>query len=116
MPYRLEQAPGAHDGYYVETEATGRRHSKKPLSKHMATRQMRALYTHAPDAKGSARPRDRNTGSRAREVHFDTEGMTRSINNINNRLVQTGNPLRPTQDFTNLYSASAVVTEFPRRR
>jgi len=64
---------------------------------------------------GSARPRGKNTG-KAVHAHFDTEGMTRSINNIHNRLVQTGNPLRPTQDFTNLYSASAVVTEFPRHR
>ena len=41
MPYELEPVSG---GYYVETKATGKRHSKEPLSKETATKQMRALY------------------------------------------------------------------------
>jgi hypothetical protein len=41
MPYDLKKAKG---GYYVVTEGTGKTHSKKPLSKDMAERQMRALY------------------------------------------------------------------------
>lgn len=45
MPYKLRKAP-EEDKYWVETEATGKKHSKKPLSKNMATRQMRALYVH----------------------------------------------------------------------
>jgi hypothetical protein len=41
MPYELKKAKG---GYYVVTETTGKKHSKKPLSKDTAERQMRALY------------------------------------------------------------------------
>jgi hypothetical protein len=262
MPYKLKQVPG---GYYVETEETGHRHSKKPLSEVRATRQMQALYTHVPEQRGGVKIKrvhpkgwrsvrkfgsplpltlpaveeeeeeeeeedeasrkrsmrknlaahkkllfkdlmeeihdiqqkreeaitrgdsgkdaiaeekkrvkrlrhildivkllkkdkidpeeearqideiyalpdepvfdeeisgegrvtrqirgsaklDRNLGSRMRDVHFDTEGMTRSINNVNNRLIQTGNPLRPTQHFSNLYNVNSVVTQFPNNR
>lgn len=41
MPYELKKARG---GYYVVTEETGKKHSKKPLSKDTAERQMKALY------------------------------------------------------------------------
>jgi hypothetical protein len=41
MPYDLKKAKG---GYYVVTEASGKKHSNKPLSKDMAERQMKALY------------------------------------------------------------------------
>jgi len=41
MPYELKKAKG---GYYVVTEASGKKHSKKPLSKDTAERQMKALY------------------------------------------------------------------------
>jgi len=41
MPYELKKARG---GYYVVTEGTGKKHSKKPLSKDTAERQMKALY------------------------------------------------------------------------
>jgi len=41
MPYEMKEVP---QGYYVETKATGRRHSKKPLPKARAEAQMRALY------------------------------------------------------------------------
>ena len=41
MPYELKKARG---GYYVVTEGTGKEHSKKPLSKDTAERQMKALY------------------------------------------------------------------------
>ncbi len=47
MPYELEKAKG---GYYVATEGTGKRHSKKPLPKERAKAQMRALYVHLMDA------------------------------------------------------------------
>jgi hypothetical protein len=41
MPYILSKAKG---GYFVKTEDTGKKHSKKPLSKEMAQKQMKALY------------------------------------------------------------------------
>jgi len=41
MPYELKASKG---GYYVITEGTGKKHSKKPLSKDTAERQMKALY------------------------------------------------------------------------
>lgn len=85
MPYELEKTPR---GYYVETEETGRRHSKKPLSKKMATRQMRALYVHAPD-RGS--------------------GFSDEI-----RLTHTGNPYRMTHKYSSINSADSVETKFYR--
>ena len=41
MPYALSKSNG---GFFVKTEGTGRKHSKKPLTKEMAMRQMKALY------------------------------------------------------------------------
>lgn len=41
MPYELKKAKG---GYYVITQGSDKKHSKKPLTKEMAERQMRALY------------------------------------------------------------------------
>jgi hypothetical protein len=41
MPYKLKASKG---GYYVVTEGSGKKHSKKPLSKDTAERQMKALY------------------------------------------------------------------------
>jgi hypothetical protein len=41
MPYSLKASKG---GYYVVTEESGKKHSKKPLSKATAEAQMRALY------------------------------------------------------------------------
>ena len=41
MPYELKKAKG---GYYVITQGTEKKHSKKPLTKEMAERQMKALY------------------------------------------------------------------------
>jgi len=41
MPYELKPFK---KGFYVVTEGTGRKHSKKPLTKEMAMRQMKALY------------------------------------------------------------------------
>lgn len=41
MPYSLRKRGG---GYVVVTKATGRTHSKKPLSRARAMAQMRALY------------------------------------------------------------------------
>lgn len=43
MPYELKKAKG---GYFVITEPTGRKHSKKPLPKERAVKQLRALYLH----------------------------------------------------------------------
>lgn len=42
MPYRLVRADGT-DKYYVMTTDTGRLHSKEPMTKMMAKRQMTAL-------------------------------------------------------------------------
>jgi hypothetical protein len=41
MPYKLKASKG---GYYVVTEATGKKHSLKPLPKMTAEAQMKALY------------------------------------------------------------------------
>ena len=41
MPYKVSKSG---KGYKVVTKATGRAHSKKPLSKKKAQAQMRALY------------------------------------------------------------------------
>lgn len=95
MPYKLHKAP-SQDKYWVETEATGHKHSKEPLPKARATRQMRALYLHG---KG-----------------FTHDAGRPGILHGNTRLEQTGNPLRPEQHFRNLFDASAVVTQFPSRR
>lgn len=42
MPYRLVRAEGT-DKYYVMTTDSGRLHSKQPMTKEMAKRQMTAL-------------------------------------------------------------------------
>jgi len=42
MPYKLVKAEGT-DKYYVMTTDTGRLHSKEPMTKEMAKRQMTAL-------------------------------------------------------------------------
>jgi hypothetical protein len=93
MPYNLAKVP---EGYYVETEETGRRHSKMPLSRKMATRQMGALYANVAEARGGNRP-----------------GIWRGTMH---RLEQTGNPLRPKQHFSSLYDVNAVVTQFPNNK
>lgn len=41
MPYELKHSG---KGYFVVTEPTGKKHSKKPLSKEKAMKQMKALY------------------------------------------------------------------------
>jgi len=42
MPYKLVRADGT-DKYYVMTTDTGRLHSKEPMTKMMAKKQMKAL-------------------------------------------------------------------------
>lgn len=42
MPYKLVRSKNGK--YFVVTKRSGKRHSKRPLSKEMAIRQMRALY------------------------------------------------------------------------
>jgi len=69
MPYSLEKV---HKGYYV-TDASGRRYSKKPLSKTRAEKQITALHIHTGhgDQELTYRPTDiydpnmYSTGSRA---------------------------------------------------
>jgi hypothetical protein len=41
MPYTLKESG---KGFYVVTEETGKKHSKKPLPKSRAEKQMAALY------------------------------------------------------------------------
>lgn len=48
MPYELKKVSG---GYKVVSKDTGKPHSDKPMSKAMATKQMRALYRNVPDAR-----------------------------------------------------------------
>lgn len=49
MPWKLVEADG---GWYVETISTGRRHSKEPMTKAKAKKQLIALEINA-DKKGS---------------------------------------------------------------
>lgn len=49
MPYELEPNPVGR-GFFVATKGTHKRHSKKPLPKARAIKQMRALYVHMADA------------------------------------------------------------------
>lgn len=49
MPYHIEPNPVGR-GFFVATKGTGRRHSKKPLTKSTAVKQMRALYVNMADA------------------------------------------------------------------
>jgi hypothetical protein len=52
MPYLLKAAP---NGFFVETKGTGRKHSKLPLPRERAERQMRALYARMPGEASMAR-------------------------------------------------------------
>jgi hypothetical protein len=49
MPYTLVKA--SPNGFFVETKGTGRKHSKMPMPKERAMRQMRALYMSMPGEK-----------------------------------------------------------------
>ena len=44
MPWAIKKADG---GYYVVTKETGRKHSKKPMTKEMAKKQLAALHVNA---------------------------------------------------------------------
>jgi hypothetical protein len=46
MPYDIVKAP---KGYFVQKKGTTKKYSKKPLTKSMATKQMRALYANVKD-------------------------------------------------------------------
>lgn len=48
MPYHLQESDG---GFYVVTTSTGRKHSKEPLTKAVAKKQMVALHIHADEKK-----------------------------------------------------------------
>jgi len=103
MPYKLLKAE-TEPGYFVETEMTGAKHSNKPLSKAMATRQMRALYLKSNEARGGAASFDHASGR---------PGIFRGTRH---RLLETGNPLRPEQHFTSLYTMNSVCTQFPTNK
>jgi hypothetical protein len=47
MPYDLVKA--STNGFFVETRATGRKHSKKPIPKDRAKRQLRILNARMKD-------------------------------------------------------------------
>ena len=49
-PYDVELVK-ARDGYYVKSKDTGKKHSKKPLSKKKALAQMRAIYANDPSRR-----------------------------------------------------------------
>jgi hypothetical protein len=46
MPFEIVKAP---KGYFVKKEGTSKTYSKKPLTKTMAMKQMRALYANVMD-------------------------------------------------------------------
>lgn len=48
MPYAIRKGP---HGFKVVTKATGKAHSKKPMSKGKARAQMRAMYANTPEAR-----------------------------------------------------------------
>ena len=72
---------------FVETQMTGQGN--------MATRQMQLR-------------------GRAHFVHED--GRRGIFRGTKHRLEQTGNPLRPEQHFSSLYSVNAVCTQFPTNK
>ena len=92
MPYKLRKAPD-EDKYFVETTETGNRHSKLPISKKKATRQLRVL---------ESRLSSEGSGHGARDMEYWG----------NTRLELSGSPLRPDQRFSSLYSPESVVTQF----
>jgi len=49
MPYKVEKHG---QGYFVVNQETGKKYSKKPLTKAKANSQLRALYMHANDVEG----------------------------------------------------------------
>jgi hypothetical protein len=52
-----------------------------------------------------------------RGAHFVHENGRRGIfRGTRHRLEQTGNPLRPEQHFTSLYTENSVCTQFPTNR
>lgn len=50
MPWSLQKSG---KGYYVVTTATGKKHSKKPLPRERAERQIKALGLHIHNEKSS---------------------------------------------------------------
>ena len=121
MPYELQEE--GNGKYYVVNTMTGKKYSSEPEDEEQATRHMRALrqyekYAPAVTTKGGNKmtPEQRGKKVIARDVasmhllpQHPRDGILRGMN----RLEQTGSPLRPEQHFTNLYSNSAVVTQFP---
>jgi hypothetical protein len=62
MPYELEKVI---NGYYVITQGTGFRHSKRPLSLTRAKAQMRALYANMPESEKRAMRSARRSKNRS---------------------------------------------------
>jgi hypothetical protein len=52
MPWHIAEAHGVSPpGFFVVTNDTGRKHSKKPLTKEVAKKQLAALHIHADKSK-----------------------------------------------------------------
>lgn len=69
MPYRIKAAP---NGFFVETKATGRKHSKMPLPRERALKQMRALY-----ARTAGEARAMPEGHTAKPMAMDADRKRR---------------------------------------
>lgn len=87
MPYKLVRADGT-DKYYVMTTDTGRLHSKEPMTKMMAKRQMTALNLAHAREKGYDVPPPERKRKRAPIVipHREFVAEHRQLIGLLNRL------------------------------
>ena len=76
MPYELEKVI---NGYYVITQGTGFRHSKRPLSLTRAKAQMRALYANMPESEKRAMRSARRSKKRSKR-RSASRSLKRSAN------------------------------------
>jgi hypothetical protein len=75
MPYELEKVI---NGYYVITQGTGFRHSKRPLSLSRAKAQMRALYANMPESEKRSMMRLKRRGSKPRAKRSLRRSLSRT--------------------------------------
>jgi hypothetical protein len=81
MPYELEKVI---NGYYVITQGTGFRHSKRPLSLTRAKAQMRALYANMPESEKRAMRSARRSKNRSNR-QYTSRSASRSLKRSANR-------------------------------
>lgn len=89
MPYRLSKSPTRDDLFYVVSKNSNARHSKKPMRRSRALRQMRALYAAEQGyvLRGSKPRRVRGGGLSGRDIKYGATGA------LGAALLTRGNPL-----------------------